>query len=334
MTSASSPPLVSVVIPSYQHAAYVKRAVESVLEQTVTDIEVIVVDDGSTDGTPDVVAAIRDPRLQLVRLAENRREHARNRALGMATGRYVAFQNSDDEWLPEKLARQLAVLESRPGVGAVFTEVAIIDAKGLPTTDTWANGLFCDGKQKRDATDWLRFFYERNCLCIASAMVRHEILRQTGGFRPSMVQLSDLDMWVRLAAVSELDVLAEPLTRMRVDGQRNLSAPRQETSGRVALEMLDVLENYARPPLLERLPSLFPQAFSGSQSQDPIVNLAIFACFAASGGILHRLFADRVLSRLIDDQNSRDRLVAALGGSIIKCFLERRATWAARTATP
>lgn len=327
MTRTSSPPLVSVVIPSYQHAAYVQRAVESVLQQTVTNIEVIVVDDGSTDGTPDIVAKIPDPRLRLVRLAENRREHARNLGLGLATGHYVAFQNSDDEWLPQKLASQLDVMETRLEVGAVFSAVEVIDGNGNPATDTWANGLFFDGGLKWDSSEWLRALFYNNSLCIVSAMVRHDLLRQTGGFRPSMIQMSDYDMWIRLAALSELEVIAEPLIRMRVDGHRNLSAPTREASARSALEMVDVLENYARAPLLERLPSLFPDVCPGND-QDPVVNLAAFACFAANGGTAHRLFADRVLSRLIDDADSRQKLIKAFGAGIIKCFLERRAAWA------
>lgn len=189
-----SQPLVSVVIPSYQHVEYVQRAVESVLEQTVQNIEVIVVDDGSSDGTPDVVSRIHDPRLTLTRFAENRREHARNHGLGMATGHYVAFQNSDDEWRPDKLARQLEVLEDRPEVGASFTEIVIIDGTGRPAANTWAAGSFCHGRTKRTSGEWLRQFFGRNCLCISSAVVRRSILERVGNFRPSLITLSDLDM--------------------------------------------------------------------------------------------------------------------------------------------
>ncbi len=113
-------PLVSVVIAAYQHEAYVRQAVESVLDQTLRDIEVIVVDDGSTDETPNIVGSIRDDRLRLIRLGENRRKHARNVGLGLAGGRYVAFQNSDDVWLPEKLARQVDLLETRKEVGTRY----------------------------------------------------------------------------------------------------------------------------------------------------------------------------------------------------------------------
>lgn len=320
-------PLVSVVIPSYQHAPYVQNAVESVLQQTITDIEVIVVDDGSTDGTPDIVAGIRDSRLQLVRLADNRRDHARNIGLSLASGRYIAFQNSDDEWLPDKLAKQLVVMESRQDVGVVFTEVALINDVNHPTA-TWANGLFCDGKQKRNSSEWLQQLYYANCLCITSAMVRHNLLKQVGRFLPSLVQLSDIDMWIRLAAVSELDVVAEPLTRMRVIGHHNLSAPGPKTVARSVFEMADVLENYARPPLVDRLPSLFPKAFPAVPPQDPVLILALFACYATSGSVSHRLFADRVLSRLINDEDSRKRISAAFGPLIMKFFLEHRASLA------
>jgi glycosyltransferase involved in cell wall biosynthesis len=322
-------PLVSVVIPAYQHAAYVGRAVESVLEQTVQDLEVIVVDDGSTDGTPDRVEAIGDPRVRLVRLADNRRDHARNRGLGMATGRHVAFQNSDDEWLPDKLARQLAVLERQPEVGLVFTEVAFIDGHGASIDGGAVGAAFSEGRGERSTDDWLRLLANRNCFCITSALVRHDLLREVGGFRPSLVQLSDQDMWIRLAARAELRVVAAPLTRMRLLGDRNLSAPRPDTTARSMLEMADVMENYAREPLLARLPRLFPDAFPGGASGDPDADLAAFACYAARHGQLwHRLFADRVLSRLLDDPVSRERVVAVHGGAIVRCFIERRGLWA------
>lgn len=322
----TTPPLVSVVIPSYQHAPFVGRAVESVLAQTVTDIEVIVVDDGSTDGTPDIVAAISDPRLKLVRCTVNRRQHARNMALGMATGRYVAFQNSDDEWHPEKLARQLSVLESRPEVGASFTAVTIIDANSKPAQGTWANNQFVSGNEERSALHWLRIFLGRNCLCISSAVVRRDLLKRVGDFRASLMTLSDLDMWIRLVAISDLDVLPETLTYMRVDGDRNLSSPSSSKAIRGMFEMADVLENFARSPLLEKLHAIFPNA-GLSDKVDHRVNLAVFAGFVAKhGGVSHRLFADRLLARLIDDAASRKIVLDHCGADLMHFFWRNRSS--------
>ena len=89
-------PLISIILPSYNHANFVADAVDSVLNQTVRNIELIVVDDGSSDGTPDIVEKIHDPRLQLIRLKHNRLRHPRNLGLDLAKGQYIAFQNSDD----------------------------------------------------------------------------------------------------------------------------------------------------------------------------------------------------------------------------------------------
>ncbi|MBM3266968.1 MAG: glycosyltransferase [Candidatus Sericytochromatia bacterium] len=329
-----SDPLVSVVVPSYQHAEFVAVAIESVLVQTVADLEVVVVDDGSTDGTPDIVAALDDPRIRLVRLPENRREHARNLGLRLARGRFVAFQNSDDEWLPGKLAAQLDVLERRADVGAVFTAVELIDEDGLPVSGTWADGQFCDGARERTSAEWLRQFFWRNCLCITSALVRHDLLREVGRFRPSLVQLADVDLWIRLAARANLHVVPEPLTRMRI-GARNLSAPHPGHQARIAMEWADVLENYARPPLLGRLAEIFPDAFPDGPDAEPVVDLAAFACHAAAGRDLsRRLLADRVLGRLIDDDESREKLASRFGNRIFKHFLDLRTQWTISAGQP
>lgn len=319
-----STPLVSVVIASYQHAAYVRQAVESVLAQSVRDIEVIVVDDGSTDETPSIVERIRDKRLRLIRLPENRRQHARNVGLGLARGHYVAFQNSDDEWAPQKLERQLDLLEVRKDVGVCFTEVSLIDSAGKAAYGTWASGLFATGQSQYRANEWLSRLFFSNRFCIISALARRHLVEQAGRFRPSLVQLSDLDLWIRLAAMSELWVLPEPLSRMRVDGQRNLSAPTQATVSRTCFEMADVLEYYAREPLLDRAHEIFPQMADAAGYPLAIRKALIAKMAAQHSARSHHLFADRLLSRLIDHPESRQQLVDILGSQVIHFFLENR----------
>ena len=105
MSESPQNPLVSVIIASYNHQDFVKEAVESVLNQGVKDIEVIVVDDGSSDNTPLVIRSIYDPRVRFIELKENRRQHTRNLALSLAKGKYIAFQNSDDVWKSGKLQK-------------------------------------------------------------------------------------------------------------------------------------------------------------------------------------------------------------------------------------
>ena len=317
-------PLVSVVIPSYQHVAYVQRAVESVLAQTVQDIEVIVVDDASIDGTPDVVERIRDRRLRLVRLTQNRREHARNLGLSLASGRYVAFQNSDDEWLPTKLARQLEVLEAREDIGVCFTEVALMDAKGQPAQGTWAHGIFADGATPRSANEWLSRLFFGNSFCIVSSMARRHLVEQVGRFRASLVQLSDLDLWIRLLSLSELFIVAEPLTLMRIDGARNLSAPTRPVITRSAFEMADILQHYVRSPLIDRVVDIFPQLADAASQTIPVRQALIARAAGQHSARSHHLFADRVLARLIDDPDHRAQLVALFGADVIQFFFQNR----------
>src|SRR3990167_8453353 len=197
---------VSVIIASYNHRDFVGEAVMSVLNQDVNNTEVIIVDDGSNDKTPDEIKKIKDPRLKLVRLKENRKEHPRNMGLSMARGKYIAFQNSDDVWAEGKLTKQLDYLQSHPEVTACFTDVQIIDEFGKPKRNLLANYQFL-GKNK-DSNSWLRYFFDLgNCLCISSVLIRKEKIDKLGGFTPNLFRAADLDLWVRLAVLGEFHVI-------------------------------------------------------------------------------------------------------------------------------
>lgn len=124
-------PNVSVVIPTYNVGKYVEEAVASVLSQDVPGLEVIVIDDASTDDTSDRLKRITDPRLRVVRLTHVGVGAARNHGLSLARGRYLAFLDADDRWRPGKLRRQLALLESEPSVGFVFTNFIRFDEHGF-----------------------------------------------------------------------------------------------------------------------------------------------------------------------------------------------------------
>ena len=116
-------PLVTVVIPTYNRADYIAETIESVLSQTYRNIEVIVIDDGSTDGTAQVVAPFI-PRVSYVQQENAERGASRNHGLRLARGKYVAFLDSDDVWLPTKVADDVAYLEARPDVGLIHTDAS------------------------------------------------------------------------------------------------------------------------------------------------------------------------------------------------------------------
>ena len=127
-------PLVSVILPTFNRSSYLRQALDSVLNQTFEDFEVLVVDDGSTDNTARVVRAIDDPRVRYVYQQNAGRSAARNRGLENARGDLIAFLDDDDEYLPHKLACQVRYLENRPAIDLVASGTQVIDANGTPRT--------------------------------------------------------------------------------------------------------------------------------------------------------------------------------------------------------
>ncbi|SCY60147.1 glycosyltransferase [Nitrosospira sp. Nsp13] len=323
MQFSPGPPLVSVILPSFNHAAFVGEAVQSVLDQTFRDLELIVVDDASSDETADVVASIHDPRLTLIRLSENRAVHARNLALSQARGQYVAFQNSDDIWVPAKLAAQLEAMESASRHIACFTAVEIIDKNGRTARDTWANGIFTT--VNRPAANWLQHFFDvGNCLPLPSAIAHRSDVIRLGAFRPSFVQLGDVDLWIRLAALGEFFILPEPLTKIRIMEGVNLSTPSLRGHRQAQIEFAAVLERYTESPIIEQLDHIFPDLAKTPASGAKKVSLALRAwgCNDANGA--YSLFADRTVARVMEDAHERADAIAAHGTEFIHTFFARR----------
>lgn len=184
-------PKVSVIIPTYNRADMVGDAIQSVLNQTYGDWELIVVDDGSQDNTHDVVAAFCDPRLRYTYQENTKLPGARNTGIRAATGRYVAFLDSDDFFLPDKLWLQVAALERSPDTGLVASGWTEIDAqhKPLRTLYPWRldRGLVL--------ADWLY-----SCpFIVPSVLVRRNWLVKVGLFDPQQHYVEDWDLWLRLA---------------------------------------------------------------------------------------------------------------------------------------
>ena len=242
-------PSVSVVIPSYNHAAYVGEAIRSALDQSHGDLEVVVTDDGSRDGTPDVIRRIGDPRIDLEVFEQNRGAAvALNSAIRRSRGEFICLLASDDSFLPGKLERQVRFLRANPHVAAVFGMPRFVDQRGAPLAENFNGDVFLAPftKNLRTRSDWLRhFFYEGNCLCHPASMVRRSVYDQIGLFDRRLANLLDFDMWVRMCMEYEIRVMPDELTVMRIlDGNRNMSAPRRDTNLRTLIEYFYVLKHY------------------------------------------------------------------------------------------
>lgn len=215
-------PRMSVVIPAYNHGRFVGEAVSSVLGQTMADLELIVVDDGSTDDTLAVVESIRDPRLRVIAQPNGGTHAAINTGLRAASAPLLAILNSDDAYEPERLAQTVAVLEREPDVALVGSHIQVIDAAGTPIavkhgwTDLEPWPLAAPERSFRADSDPRAALLTENYWSTSSNFVfRRAHLEQIGAVRP-LRYVHDWDLALRLALVGRLVLLQRPLLRYRV----------------------------------------------------------------------------------------------------------------------
>jgi glycosyltransferase involved in cell wall biosynthesis len=187
-------PAVSVIVPAYNVAEYVRPALESALAQTFTDVEVLVIDDGSTDETAAIAAEVcaRDPRVRLIRQENRGLAGARNRALAHATGEYFALLDSDDLWEPTYVEAQLAIMRARPEVGVVTGNARFLGGRqnGLPARPY---------PDTRPDPDLALILADEQAVFIMS-MFRRAVYERIGGFDETMRTNEDYDYWIRAAA--------------------------------------------------------------------------------------------------------------------------------------
>jgi glycosyltransferase involved in cell wall biosynthesis len=213
-----TPVLVTVGIPSYMCAGYVAEAIASALSQEVDGLEVLVVDDASTDGTMDVIAGLDDPRLRVLRNDSNIGPGRNwNRVVAEARGRYIKVMGCDDVLLPGSLAAEVAVLESEPGVEVVTGARELVGEGGRRFGRRGNGGL--SGRVSGDVAG--REMVRRGSNLVGepcATLLRTESVRKVGGFDESEPYCIDMDLWVRLLARGDLYVLDGPVACYRIVG--------------------------------------------------------------------------------------------------------------------
>ena len=204
-------PAVSVLMSVWNGAPWVRDAVESVLRQTAADLELIVIDDGSTDGTPALLAALSDPRLRVERQPRRGLTRALNRGAGLATAPLLARLDADDVALPERLARQRAFLDAHPEIGLLGAGAREVDVAGRE--------IRVIRPLERDATI-RRALIRGNPFVHSSIMMRRSILERVGGYDETLAVAQDYDLWLRMSEVTRMANLGEPLVVRRLLPER------------------------------------------------------------------------------------------------------------------
>ena len=205
MPNTRSEPTVSVIIPTYNRAEFVGRAIKSVLNQTYRNFELLVVDDGSSDNTKEVVKDFKSSRLKYIRHEENEGvSSARNSGIKKSTGKYLAFLDSDDEWLPGKLEKQVERFSASEfsDVGLVYTGAYILKKPGQiisKQTPSHSGQLFNTILKKGNIV----------CGGGSSVLIKRECFNEVGVFREDLPAAEDYEMWLRIARFFKFDYIEE-----------------------------------------------------------------------------------------------------------------------------
>jgi glycosyltransferase involved in cell wall biosynthesis len=199
-------PKVSVIIPTYHRAFIVRQSIDSVLQQTYRDYEIIVVDDGSTDDTREVLKSYGD-KIRYDYKANGGISSARNRGLEIAGGDYVAFLDSDDFWKPEKLQKQMTFFEANPEYGMVATRCL------TNTVDRNFTTVSINKRRRYGKSGWVyKDLFYRNFIRTSSVVVRRECFDQLGVFDESLPRCEEIDMWLRIAKKYPIGFINDILT--------------------------------------------------------------------------------------------------------------------------
>jgi glycosyltransferase involved in cell wall biosynthesis len=228
---------VSAVVPAYNRADYLGEALDSALAQDFDGLEVVVVDDGSTDATPEVLRRYGD-RIRVHRQENAGQSAAINRGVELARGEFVAFLDSDDAWLPGKLRRQVPMLDADPGAALLYAGVEMMDASSRTIPDPRP-------PRRTPSGEVLAALLEENFVRTPTAVFRRKLFLDAGGYDPALRCVNDWDMWLRLATAHRVIRDPVPSARYRLHGDQAVRLRR-----RLAEERVAVLERHL--PRIER----------------------------------------------------------------------------------
>jgi glycosyltransferase involved in cell wall biosynthesis len=313
-------PTVSVIMASYNHADFVKQAIESVLAQQGVDFEFLIADDGSTDQTREVIASIKDERIQFFPNEVNRGACiVTNELIGRASGEFIALINSDDYWCtPEKLAYQVQILREKPDVGACFGRAIFIDKDGIEIDKTEYPFAAIFNQENRSQGKWLRhFFVLGNCICHPTMLIRKICYTELGLYNNRLRQLPDFDMWIRLIKRYQIHVSDRKLINFRILPGENASCQTAANNARIFNEYFLIAENFfkdvTRQQLIEGFSDLLIVKDVPSEAHLNIEKTMLFFVENSWLGRPYVLLGLLNMFRLLNDNECHYLLVSAYG---------------------
>lgn len=235
---------VSAIILTYNRAHLITEAMDSILSQTFKDFELIVVDNYSSDNTEAVVKSYNDKRIRYFKHQNNGLIGVnRNYGIKKSCGEYIAFLDDDDLWLPEKLGKQVELLDSNKELGLVYSDTYLIDSSGNLRGHTYFHRI------KPFRGNAFNELLRDNFIPMLTVVIRRGVLDKVGGFNPRYVIAQDYDLWLRIAESYPIDFIEQPLAKYRVHSESGF----QKNTILSYEEVLQIIEYWLnRNPELKR----------------------------------------------------------------------------------
>lgn len=235
-------PVISVVMPVFNGETYLGEAIESVLIQTFTDFEFIIIDDGSTDNSAKILSSYSDKRIRIITNYNNRGcPNSLNLGLEASKGKYIARMDADDISLPQRFEKQVELLDRNNNVGLLGSSCYFIDESGheLGTSKVY------NGK------------CSVHFMCHGSVLIRKSCLDKVGSYRAIIKYAEDCDLWLRLSEICDVANISEPLYRLRVHQQSlsSLNRKEQDLDASLAIEMAEERKRFGKDRLSTASPS-------------------------------------------------------------------------------
>ncbi len=311
---------ISVVMAVYNGTWCIERAIDSALHQTVRPDEILICDDGSTDGTPELVEDTFGPPVQVLRLPHRNSPSARRAGLDRATGDWLAFMDADDVWVPDKLERQILALERHPECRMISSDGSLVSADGLVRA-SWLSDYFDPVRELYG--DLLPSLIERCYILVSSVMVEREAYHAVGGIDPEIVFSHDYELWLRILGRYPGLQTTDPLIQYFTSPgalSRNFDARHRDD-----LALMRRLErgDFRRDPLLQR------RAAERAAALEYKIGLNCLRQGQGHDGRAH-------MRRAMMHGSTRQRLLA-IGGSFVPDWAIRglrRVSWLKRGVAP
>lgn len=308
---------VSVWLTSYNHEKYIAESIESILTQTYTDYELYIVDDCSSDNSWSIIQqyAQKDNRIKPIRHACNQGNSGMLDMLDMLCGEYVAIAHCDDVWMPQKLEKQVQILEENIDVSACFTLVEVIDNEGNCMMHE-KHPYYATFEQKnRTRQEWLNYFFNYgNCLCHPSLLIRKNAYMQYGLVTNGLNGLPDFCKWIRLCKKTEIHVLQERLTKFRVhnDGS-NTSGENAQSICRLHTEEWLVLREFESLIDEKEVTKVFPEAKQYVVNGEICEKYALAQIMLSHAKKSYKLYGLQLLYELFQEPQQEQELVRLYG---------------------